>query len=182
MGILSKRISYPVKRFGSLIFIRLRIWWANVSTKAILPSLLWGAPVKIDFKLSLSALQAVSNELSEPTLPDCAEAMETDWPMRATHGISAALLGPWPNKSAWAAARTFGSADAWSTLLITPIVLVPYIKQTKNHFPSKRVFLPLKKAFIKLYWFFYKKKSTAYCRLTAYCIYLFIFTLPPSLY
>lgn len=121
--------SYPDRRLGSLIFIRLRIWWASVSTNANLPSLLWGAPVNIDFKLSLSARHAVSNELSDPRLPDCAEAMDTDWPIRATHGISVVLRGPWPKRSAWQAARTLGSADAWSTLLITPIVLVPILNR-----------------------------------------------------
>lgn len=48
----------------------------------------------MDFRLSLSALQAVSKELSEPTDPDCADAMETDWPIKATHGISDVLRGP----------------------------------------------------------------------------------------
>lgn len=121
--------SYPDKRLGTLIFIRLRIWWARVSTRANLPSLLWGAPVNIDFKLSLSARQAISNELSDPTFPDCAEAMETDCPIRATNGISAVLRGPWPKRSAWTAARILGSEDTWSILLMTPTVLVATVSR-----------------------------------------------------
>lgn len=45
----------------------------------------------MDLRLSLSALHAVSREFSEP---DCAEAIATDWPIRATHGMSDALDGP----------------------------------------------------------------------------------------
>ena len=82
----------------------------------------------MDLRLSLSALQAVSNEFSEPTDPDCAEAIETDCPIKATHGISDVLLGPWFNRRAWTAARIFWSDAAWSILLITPIVLVPTYK------------------------------------------------------
>lgn len=119
------KTTYPERRFGSLIFIRLRICWARVSTNANLPSLLWGDPVSIDFKLSLSARHAFSKELSAPTLPDWADAIATDWPIKATQGISDVLLGPWFSKRACTAARILGSDDAWSTLLITPTVLVP---------------------------------------------------------
>ena len=52
---------------------------------------------KLDFRLSLSALHAVSKELSEPIDPD-AEAVATDWPVKATHGISDAPEGPWFNR------------------------------------------------------------------------------------
>lgn len=105
----------------------MRFWicCARVSTKAILPSLLWGAPVNIDFRLSLSALHAVSKEFSEPADPDCAVAIATDWPINATQGISDALAGPWFSRSAWTAAIAFWSVAAWSILLITPTVLVP---------------------------------------------------------
>lgn len=87
-------ISYPDSRFGSLTFIRLRICRARVSTSANLPSLLAGEPMSIDRRLSLSARQAVSSELSPPTDPDCAEAIATDCPIRATQGISDVLGGP----------------------------------------------------------------------------------------
>lgn len=120
---------YPVRSVGSRSFIRLRICAARDSTKAILPSLLWGAPVSIDFKLSVSARQAVSNELSGAPLPDCAEAKETDWPIKATHGISDVFGGPWSDRSACTAARAFGSAAAWSILLITPTVLVATVER-----------------------------------------------------
>ena len=86
--------NYPERRFGSLTFSRLLICLARVSTKATLPSLLWGAPVSIDLKLSLSALQAVSNEFSVPTDLPSAEAMDTDCPIKATQGISDAFGGP----------------------------------------------------------------------------------------
>lgn len=87
----------------------------------------------MDLRLSLSALHAVSNELSEPTDPDCAEAIETDWPINATQGMSDALDGPWFNKRAWTAARAFWSEAAWSILLITPMVLVPVVKIRLSH-------------------------------------------------
>lgn len=48
----------------------------------------------MDLRLSLSALQAVSKELSEPADPDCAVANATDCPINATQGISDALEGP----------------------------------------------------------------------------------------
>lgn len=123
---------YPVRSVGSRSFIRLRICPARDSTKAILPSLLWGAPVNIDFKLSVSARQAVSNELSDAPLPDCAEAIETDCPIKATHGISEVFGGPWFNRRACTAARAFGSVAAWSILLITPIVLVATVETHRN--------------------------------------------------
>lgn len=123
---------YPVRRVGRRSFIRLRICPARDSTKAILPSLLWGAPVSIDFKLSVSARQAVSNELSDAPLPDCAEAIETDWPIRATHGISEVFGGPWFNRRACTAERAFGSEAAWSILLITPTVLVAAMEKHQN--------------------------------------------------
>lgn len=125
---IAKWRSYPNRRLGSLTFIRLRIWLERVSTKASLPSLLWGAPVNIDFKLSLSARHEISNELWDPGF---AEANETDWPIRATHGISTVLGGPWPTISAWVAATTLGSDDSWSILLMTPTVLVATVP--KNH-------------------------------------------------
>lgn len=110
---------------GSLSFIRFRICFAKASTKAILPSLLGGAPANIDLRLSVSALHAVSNEFSEPADPDCAVAIETDWPIKATQGMSDVLAGPLFDRSAWTAARDFWSDAAWSILLITPMVLVP---------------------------------------------------------
>jgi hypothetical protein len=97
-----------------------------VSTRAILPSLLWGAPVRMDLRVSASARQAVSSELSDPTDPDWADAIETDCPIRATHSISAAARGaPLLDKMAWTQETVFASAAAWSILLKTPIVLVP---------------------------------------------------------
>ena len=114
---------YPDKIFGSLSFILLRIWLARVSTRAILPSLLCGVPVKMDLRLSVSARQAVSKEFSLP--PDCADAIETDWPISATHGISVVFGGPWFERRAWTAASAFGFSAAWSILLIIPTVLVP---------------------------------------------------------
>lgn len=91
-------------------------------------------PVSIDFRLSLSAHHAVSKELSAPTLPDWADAIETDWPITATHGMSDMLRGPWFNRSACTAARTFGSEASWSILLITPTVLVP--KKQNQQLPT----------------------------------------------
>lgn len=118
-------VDYPERRLGSLSFIRFLICWARASTKAILPSLFGAAPVSIDLRLSLSALQAVSNELSEPVDPDCVVAIETDWPIKATQGISDAFAGPLFDSIAWTAARDFWSDAAWSILLIIPMVLVP---------------------------------------------------------
>jgi hypothetical protein len=46
----------------------------------------------MDLRLSLSARQAVSKEFSP--LPDCADAIETDWPITATHGMSVVFGGP----------------------------------------------------------------------------------------
>ena len=66
----------------------------------------------MDFRLSLSAFHAVSREFSEPTDPDCAEAIETDWPINATQGISDAFAGPWFKRRAWTAARAFWSEAA----------------------------------------------------------------------
>ncbi|QHO16207.1 uncharacterized protein DS421_10g301670 [Arachis hypogaea] len=92
--------------------MRLRICPARDSTKATLPSLFGGAPVNSYFKLSVSSCQAVSKEFSDAALLDCAEAIDTDWPIKATHGISDVLGGPWFNRRAYTAARAFGSAAA----------------------------------------------------------------------
>lgn len=103
-----------------------------VSTRAILPSLLRGAPVRMDLSVSASACQAVSSEFSEPTDPAWADAIETDCPIRATHSISAAARGaPLLDKIAWTQDTVFASADAWSILLKTPIVLVPTTRWTR---------------------------------------------------
>lgn len=117
--------THPERRLGTLTFIRFRICRAIVSTMANLPSLPCGAPVSIDLRLSLSARQAVSKELSGPTDPDCAEAIATDCPIKAIQEISDAFGGPWFDMRAWTAERIFGSPAAWSILLITPIVRVP---------------------------------------------------------
>lgn len=87
--------THPERRLGTLTFIRFRICRAIVSTMANLPSLPCGAPVSIDLRLSLSARQAVSKELSGPTDPDCAEAIATDCPIKAIQEISDAFGGPW---------------------------------------------------------------------------------------
>jgi hypothetical protein len=104
-----------------------------VSTKAIRPSLLWGAPVKMFFRLSASARQAVSREFSDPPDPDCADASATDCPIRATHSMSGRPFGPLLNKRAWTQAIVFASPDTWSTLLITPTVLVPEITVNRKY-------------------------------------------------
>jgi len=105
----------PVSTFGSLTFIRFLICFPNISTNATLPSLLGGAPLKIDFRLSLSARQAVSREFSAPAEPpDCAEASQTDCPMSTTQGMSAVLCGPWPASKACTAARDFSFPVTWS--------------------------------------------------------------------
>ncbi|QHO19663.1 uncharacterized protein DS421_11g330970 [Arachis hypogaea] len=92
--------------------MRLQICPARDSTKATLPSLFGGAPVNIDFKLSVSARQAVYKEFSDAALQDCVEAIDTDCPIKATHVISDVLGGPWFNRRAYTAARAFGSAAA----------------------------------------------------------------------
>jgi len=79
----------------------------------------------MDLRLSLSALHAVSNEFSEPADPDCAVAIETDWPINAIQGMSDVFAGPWFNKRACTPASAFWSDAAWSILLIMPMVLVP---------------------------------------------------------
>lgn len=116
--------SYPFRRFGSLTFIRVLICLASESTKASLPSLLCGDPRSIDLRLSTSTFQIVSGEDSEPT-PDWTEAIGTEFPIVAIHWMSAAVLGPWFTSRAWTARRALWSSATWSTLLTTPIVLLP---------------------------------------------------------
>ncbi len=117
--------TYPDSTFGRCCFSRFRICWARVSTRAILPSFDGDAPFRIDFRESISALQAVSKESSALTEPEWAAAMETDWPINATQGMSSVTDGPCPERRACTAAKLLWSAAAWSTLLITPTVLVP---------------------------------------------------------
>lgn len=118
---------YPERSFGTLRLIRLRIWPAMVSTKATLPSLFWGAPLSSLFRVSTSARQAASKELSAAAPLDVTELIATDWPITATQGISDVFGGPWFNRSARTAASAFESPSAWSILLIIPTVLVPMI-------------------------------------------------------
>jgi hypothetical protein len=82
------------------------------------------------FRLSASARQAVSSEFSDPT--DCADAIATDCPIRATHSMSGRFFGPLFDSRAWTQAIVFASPFAWSTLLITPTVLVPTVTVNEN--------------------------------------------------
>ncbi len=126
---LGQAATYPDKMFGSRCFILLRIWRPRVSTRAILPSFEGDAPFRMDFRDSISAFQAVSSVSSALTAPEWAAAIATDCPIIATHGTSKVAEGPWPERSAWTAARLLWSDAAWSTLLITPMVLVPTVEK-----------------------------------------------------
>jgi hypothetical protein len=89
----------------------------------------------MDLRVSASARHAVSNELLEPTDPDWADAIATDWPIRATHSISVAARGaPLLDKMDWTQETVFASADAWSILLKTPIVLAPTSEEHQWNF------------------------------------------------
>lgn len=130
--------SYPVNRLGRRTFILLRICLAMVLTRETLPSLLWGAPVKMDLRVSASACHAVSSEFSEPTDPDCADAIATDCPTRATHSMSGRFFGPLFKRRAWTQAIVFVSPSAWSILLKIPIVLEP-TASGKHDLPKNKV-------------------------------------------
>ena len=136
--------THPERMLGRRNFSRFCICFASVSINAFLPSLDWGALVSMDFKFSISALHAVSNELSAPREPEWAAAIDTDWPIKATHGTSDVIAGPWPTRSAWAAARLLESEAAWSTLLITPTVLRKETTLSEWHFLSTLRNVPTK--------------------------------------
>lgn len=67
---------------------------------ATLPSFISDMWDKIGFKVSASTFQVVSNGLSTLTNLACADASNTDQPIKATHGMSKVTKGPWPEKSA----------------------------------------------------------------------------------
>jgi len=121
----SQARTYPERTVGRCCLSLFRICCARVSTRAILPSFDRDTPFKIAFKESISALQAVSKESSILPEPEWAAAMEMDWPINATQGMSNVIDGPCPERSACTSAKLLWSVAAWSTLLITPTVLVP---------------------------------------------------------
>lgn len=70
--------NYPNKRLGRCCINLFCIWATSVSTNATIPSFIGDAQDIIDFKVSASAFQVVSNELSTLTDPACATTIDMD--------------------------------------------------------------------------------------------------------